>query len=643
MSQTKYKYVSYEDARNLIYNEKVIRMDEMLIKLHKENKLRADVVKKFNPGIVNEDGTINLQFGEEKEKKIKMVCIGHETKKDNSTGILLESNKINCFTGGCLFSSNEDGELLNIVQVYLIYKLGVEPELILNKQSYQKLTKERYKAHAELLEMKGYKIQQNVKAKVMTRKQREEKVSKEIRNRTAELYHKEFLASQKAQDYFLETLIRDEDENGEIIEIKARGFKHVKGREYALEVAKRFKIGFAPQKHPSTWLYDQLSADYTTDELIKSGVVRWEEYKNDAGEVTRGRAVDVHSYGIILPYWEPRDVYNIYSRAITNSKDWRHLRNAGENRIPIHYYEAIKYKVINVVEGELTWLTKIIFGYENTLGNRGTNGMSKEHIDLLVKAREESGGAYCQTIVLCFDGDEPGRKATLKTGRMLIKAGFNVLVVLMPEGMDHNDLVLKYKEKAKEVYDEIYSKPVSFYTFVALSKLNEEFNSTSEQLQKLAEIKQVITENNIVNEIELSLIANEYALKTNTPVDIILKEWKKDNKNVKAFYEEPFVFMSNNIENYYLLKFALHNKATYVEDTKFYFLNKKVKIRELAVDKMSYTEKELKDIWKFCLKNHIKMHAFTDLSDCIKLKPDGKLLTEQMAANESVLIEQMTS
>ncbi|MFP3725666.1 toprim domain-containing protein [Priestia filamentosa] len=643
MSQTKYKYVSYEDARNLIYNEKVIRMDEMLIKLHKENKLRADVVKKFNPGIVNEDGTINLQFGEEKEKKIKMVCIGHETKKDNSTGVLLESNKINCFTGGCLFSPNEDDELLNIVQVYIIYKLGIDSELVLNKQSYQKLNKEKFKAIAELLEMKGYKIQRNLTPKVMTRKQREEKVIKDILNRTAELYHKEFLVNQKALDYFLETMIKDEDENGELIEINARGFKYVKGKEYALEMAKRFKIGFAPQKYPSTWLYDQLVAEYTTEELIKSGVVRWHEYKNEAGEVTYERALDTHSYGIIVPYWGSRDVYNVYSRAITASKDWRHLRNAGGNSIPIHYYEIVKHKVVNIVEGELTWLTKILLGYENTLGNRGTNGMSEEHINLLVRAREDSGGVYCQTIVLCFDGDDAGRKATLKTGRMLIKAGFNVLVVLMPEGMDQNDLVRKYKEKAKEVYDEIYSKPVSFYTFVALSKLNEEFNSTSEQLQKLAEIKQIITENNIVNEIELSLIASEYALKTNTPVDIILKEWKKDNKNVKAFYEEPFIFMSNNIENYYLLKFALHNKATYVEDTKFYFLNKKVKIKELAVDKMSYTEKELKDIWKFCLKNHIKMHAFTDLSDCIKLKPDGKLLTEQMAANESVLIKQMTS
>lgn len=630
-------YISYEEATKLVYVDKIIRMDELLIHLHKENELKVDVVKKFNPELVKQDGTIDLKIGEERNGKMKMVCIGHETKKDNSTGILLSTNQIKCFTGGCVFSKG-----LNVVKTYLLYKLGIDSELVLNDKAYEKLGKEKYRAIAELVEMKGYKIKHTIQKKRMSREDKQKKVTQDILNLSADLYHKEFLANEEAKRYFLEAEIEETNEEGEVQldennnpkMIKARGFKYVKGEEYALEQAKRFKIGFAPKRYPSNWLYEKLSTEYTTEELLRASVVKWHEYKDDSDKVTFTKASDFHSYGLILPYWHMRHVINLYSRAITAAKDWRHLRNAGGNDVPINFEEAIKYKVVNVVEGELTWFTKILFGYENTLGNRGTNGMLREHIDLLIKAREDSGGVYCQTIVLCFDGDGPGLEATLKTGQMLIEAGFNVLVVLMPAGMDHNDLLLKYKEDAKRIYDELYNNPVSFYTFVALSKIKEGFNSGPEQLQKLAEVKQVITENNIVNEVELSIIANEFSNKSNIPVDTILKEWNKENKNTNAFYEETdYAFVTKDIEKYFLIKFAFRNKSTYVEDTNFNFIQNEPQVKNILVDKDSYTEEEIEEIEQFGARWDIRIIPVTDFSDIIQINVNEQVLINQIFAN----------
>ncbi|MDA1674809.1 toprim domain-containing protein [Bacillus cereus group sp. TH152-1LC] len=624
---SKFQYISYDDAKTEIYVNKIITMDELLIYLQKTKQFRVDILKKFNPKVVKEDGTIDLKMSSEKNGKIKLRCIGHDTAKDNSTNILLSSNKISCFRGGCLCS----GKGLNIVQVYLIFKLGVDPKVVLNTEAYKAIGKERYRAIAELMEMKGYKILQVTQRKRMTKEQKEAKLNQEILNLAADLYHQEFLISEEAQNYFFEAKYEEVDKNGEKVERKGRAFQYVNGKEYAMEQVKRFKVGFAPESFPATWLYDKLAPNYTTEELLRTSVIRWVEFKDENDKVREAKPFDFHSHAVVLPYWNRRHVTNLYSRALHATNEWKHLRLAGSVDVPIHFEEATRHAVVNIVEGEMTWFTKILFGYENTLGNRGTNGLLPEHVAMLVKVREESAGEYCQTIVLAFDGDEPGRQATLKTGEMLVKEGFTVKVVLMPEGMDHNDILFEHKEKAKSIYAKLYAETVSFHTFVALSKVKEKMEAAADQVHKLVEIKHIILQNGITSQTELRLIAEEFAAKSGIPVEDIWGEWKKENKNEEAFHKENYVFMTNDIESYYLLKFAFKQKATYVEDLSFSFVrNQEIKAKNIVVDKLNYKEEELELIEQFCDVNEIRMLTFSDLSEVIEIKIDNSALINQM-------------
>lgn len=74
-------------------------------------------------------------------------------------------------------------------------------------------------------------------------------------------------------------------------------------------------------------------------------------------------------------------------------------------------------------------------GLKQVVASMGTQ-LSQEHITFLKK--------LTSNITLMFDGDFAGSEATLKTGDILLKQGFNVFVVQLPKDMDPDEYIGKY-------------------------------------------------------------------------------------------------------------------------------------------------------------------------------------------------------
>ena len=74
-------------------------------------------------------------------------------------------------------------------------------------------------------------------------------------------------------------------------------------------------------------------------------------------------------------------------------------------------------------------------GLKQVVASMGTQ-LSQEHITFLKK--------LTSNITLMFDGDFAGSEATLKTGDVLLKQGFNVFVVQLPKNMDPDEYIGKY-------------------------------------------------------------------------------------------------------------------------------------------------------------------------------------------------------
>ena len=98
--------------------------------------------------------------------------------------------------------------------------------------------------------------------------------------------------------------------------------------------------------------------------------------------------------------------------------------------------EAIRKKnQVLVMEGFMAVIRSITVGIKNVVSLMGT-AMTKDQVELLKR--------LSNNVVLCLDGDDPGREATLSNGEELEKKGFNVRVVELSDGLDPDDYILKY-------------------------------------------------------------------------------------------------------------------------------------------------------------------------------------------------------
>lgn len=100
--------------------------------------------------------------------------------------------------------------------------------------------------------------------------------------------------------------------------------------------------------------------------------------------------------------------------------------------------EKINYMII--VEGYMDVISLYIAGIKNVVATMGTS-LTIEQCRMIKR--------YTDIVVVSFDGDAAGQKATIRSLDMLKEAGLEVRVVVLPEGEDPDDTVRK---RGKDFY-----------------------------------------------------------------------------------------------------------------------------------------------------------------------------------------------
>ena len=94
-----------------------------------------------------------------------------------------------------------------------------------------------------------------------------------------------------------------------------------------------------------------------------------------------------------------------------------------------------------IVEGYMDVVSLAAFGFENVVAPLGTS-LTAEQAKLLSR--------YCTRVLLLFDSDAAGLKATFRAGDLLLEAGLHPAVVSLPPGEDPDTLVRSEGAKALE-------------------------------------------------------------------------------------------------------------------------------------------------------------------------------------------------
>ena len=252
-----------------------------------------------------------------------------------------------------------------------------------------------------------------------------------------------FLVAEHANSYFKETL-------WEASEGKAIGLTYFKERGFTDETIKKFDLGYSPQEKDA-FSKSALKNGFQLDFLEKTGLtIVNENYQVDR---FRGR--------VMFPIKSLSGrVVGFGGRILGDNKKTAKYLNSPESEIyhksKVLYgiYEAkqsvAKEDVCYLVEGYTDVIQMVQSGVTNVVSSSGT-ALTELQIRLIQR--------LTQNIVVLFDGDAAGLRASLRGIDMILAQGMNVRVCSFPEGEDpdsfakknsQEDILLFFKDNSKD-------------------------------------------------------------------------------------------------------------------------------------------------------------------------------------------------
>jgi len=230
-----------------------------------------------------------------------------------------------------------------------------------------------------------------------------------------------------ARDFFRERLLDDA--------AGAAAREYLRSRGIGSEVAERFGLGFAPDEWRA--LRDAAGKHGLDEDLmVEVGLLARSERSREPYDRFRNR--------IIFP------IEGLSGRVVAfggrifgeERRDAPKYLNSPET--PIYHKGRILYGLswarhairreeeALVVEGYMDLVSLAAAGFEHVVATLGTS-MTPEHAQLLYR--------YTRRVLLLFDSDRAGLKATFRAGDTLLEQGIHPAVVTLPEGEDPDTLV----------------------------------------------------------------------------------------------------------------------------------------------------------------------------------------------------------
>ena len=136
-----------------------------------------------------------------------------------------------------------------------------------------------------------------------------------------------------------------------------------------------------------------------------------------------------------------------------------------------------------MVEGYMDAISVYNAGFKNVVASMGTS-LTVEQARLLKR--------YAGTVLISYDGDGAGQKATVRGLEILQKEGLEVRVVTLPDGLDPDDVIKKF---GAEAYGKLLDESLPLVDF-KIRNLKKEYNlnDTSGKRKYVAEAIKVIAE-----------------------------------------------------------------------------------------------------------------------------------------------------
>ena len=342
--------------------------------------------------------------------------------------------------------------------------------------------------------------------------------------------------------------------------------EYLKNRQLDEEIIKEFGIGLSlNEKDMLTKLLK--SKKYDDKTLLRSGLINENNYTLN----------DVYRNRIMFPLYDLNGKVIGYNGRVYNGETENKYVNSKETDIfkkrelLYNYHkakdEARKKHQVIIMEGPMDVIRAHTIGVKNCVASLGT-AFGKEQAMLVRK--------LSTNVILCFDGDDAGLKATKGAIVELEKLGITPKIVRLENNSDPDDYIIK---NGTDAFISKINNPMNIMEFKE-SLLKREYNlNNTEELASY--INTMIKEiDNIDDDILREVSINKLSKETGVDIDLIKsklteketvnieikpkKEIKKLNKYIKSEqYLIYYMLQSNDVIKMYQKKITHMPTETY--------------------------------------------------------------------------------
>jgi DNA primase len=227
-----------------------------------------------------------------------------------------------------------------------------------------------------------------------------------------------------------------------------KAIEYLKSRGLTEESIKSFRLGYASDAWQD--LYDHLLAlGFKVEEMERAGLIKMSD---KALEEKKERFYDRFRSRIMFPISDSSGRVIAFSgRIFPNDEKMAKYLNSPEtilfNKSAVLYgidraKDSIRKNNFSIlVEGQMDLLLSHQVGYRNTVASSGTALSDKDVSQDNIVSNLGLVRRLSNNIVLAFDPDKAGVRATDRAGKIALSFGMDVKVAALPKGLDPADLI----------------------------------------------------------------------------------------------------------------------------------------------------------------------------------------------------------
>ena len=327
--------------------------------------------------------------------------------------------------------------------------------------------------------------------------------------------------------------------------------KYLENRGVLQSTITRLGIGYSPNwTSLVTYLKNK---GYSAADLIESGV---------CGE-RDGKLFDEMSTRVVFPVIDHRGKVVGFSGRAMKDGSWAKYKNTRQTPLfnkssNIYCINFLRKARLNknyaiLVEGQMDVVTLNQAGFDNAIATMGT-AFNKNHVATLSR--------FVDSVVVCFDGDGAGQKATAKSLEPLMAEGLEIKILQLPEKLDPDEYIKKY---GSDAYQKLIDNSLPVYEFEIKNEARKFDLSNRDNISKFIDsCLKIIIE--IPKESEKQVYIDLVASISKVPKETItrqlnsMRRYKDKNEDKSQNIEVQVVQTKNYKAEQFVLASVLHKK-----------------------------------------------------------------------------------